>query len=349
MSTGDEASTLPLRLAVANLLRLASWNLKDADLLLVGRNPWNAPFLIDAAVRRVVEAVVATEQGWPIAAKDSDLDRVPDDNPLKPALVRIVKLAQSPKPLALLPDGSLPPASDREAFRRDVGAVRGFLQDLVERCGVDLLGDEPAERAAPVRPQAAPKPEPARPKPKSEAQPEPTPSISPQKAHARTTAAKGGSDDVRPPRIVVPDTRESSAVEAGPHEVAGRTPIAVAPARASLTSAAFWTLMDRWSVPDLVALEMIGHAGGLSKTGTRPRFKLANDEAERVRRLVEIDDALSALGLDAKDWLNKPVKAAPFKGATLISYLTHHGLDGARETSRYILRNGLRLSMAGTS
>jgi hypothetical protein len=344
LTTGDKTSTLPLRRAVANLLRLANWNVKDAELLVVGRNPENAPFLLDAAVRRVVEAVVATEQGWPIAG-DIKLERIPDDNPLKFDLARIAKLAQPPKALALLPDGNFPPSFDREAFPRDVGAVKGFLQELVERFGVNLLGDGPAERAAAVRPQATPKPEPPRPEPK----PEPKPSKAPVQIHPRTPAAKPRTNDgQRPSPVVVPNTRASDTIEADPHAVAGRSPLAVAPARASLTSAAFWALMDRWNVPDLAALEMIGHAGGLSKKGTRPRFKLAGDEADRVRRLVEIADALSALGLDPKDWLNKPVRAAPFKGATLIEYLTRNGLEGVREVSRYILRNGLKLSMAGT-
>ena len=132
MSKVDEKATLPLRRAVANLLRLASWNVKDAELLLVGRNPENAPFLIAAAVHRVVEAVAGTEHGWPVAAKDIDLEQIPDDNALKLGLARIVKLAQPPKPLALLPDGTIPQTFDRETFRQDVAAVKKLLHDCVE-------------------------------------------------------------------------------------------------------------------------------------------------------------------------------------------------------------------------
>jgi hypothetical protein len=344
LSKVDDKATLPLRRAVANLLRLASWNVKDAELLLVGRNPENAPLLIATAVHRLMEAVAGTEHGWPVAAKDNDLDQIPDDNALKPGLARIVKLAQPPKPLALLPDGTIPPTFDRETFRQDVTAVKKLLHDCVERFGVDLLGDGPAERAAPVRPQAAPKPEPPKQRPKP--QPEATPSKA-QQDHPRVSGAKPPKDNKPHPAVSIPDARAPRPVEAERRAVEGRSPMEVALTGASLTSTAFWALMDQWNVPDLAALQMIGHAGGLSKKGTRPRFKLLGEEADMVRRLVEIDEALSALELDPEDWLNKPVKAPPFKGATVLDYLTHNGLEGARETSRYILKNGLKLSVSG--
>jgi hypothetical protein len=342
VTTREKKSTDPLDRAVANLLRLASWNVKDAELLSAGRNPENAPFLMQWAVHRVVEAVVATEHGWPMSAEPIHLGHIPDENPLKLALARVANLAQPPKPLALLPDGDIPREFDREAFRRDVAAVRSLLQDLAKRFSVDLLGNEPAEQAAPVRPEAAPQPDPpkARQKPQAVAK---TPA-SPE-SQSRVSPATPPKEEIPRPSISVPDTRAARRIETEPHEVDGRSPIDVAPSRAGLTSAAFWTLMDRWNVPDFAALELIGHPGGLSKKGTRPRFKLAGEEAEMVKLLVEIDQALSSLGLDPEHWLKKPVRAAPFEGATVIAYLTHNGLKGVRDTSRYILKNGLKFSM----
>jgi hypothetical protein len=72
------------------------------------------------------------------------------------------------------------------------------------------------------------------------------------------------------------------------------------------SSATFWTLMERWQVPDDQALELIAYEGKLPTTGKRPRFKLSSTQAEIVSSLVEIDIALTAAGMDA-DWLRKPM------------------------------------------
>ena len=106
--------------------------------------------------------------------------------------------------------------------------------------------------------------------------------------------------------------------------------------------------MDRWAIPDLPALRLIGHSGGLSKKGTRPRFKLAGEEADMAKLLFEIDQAISNLGLDPKAWVNKPIKIAPFEGGTPLSYLSRNRLQGTQQVSRYILKNGLKLSMGGS-
>ena len=104
--------------------------------------------------------------------------------------------------------------------------------------------------------------------------------------------------------------------------------------------------MDRWNVPDTAALDLIAHRDGLSKKGTRPRFKLLEAEARMVSLLFEIDQTLENLGIDPGKWVNEPVKAAPFGGATPASYLTQKGVKGTQEISRYLLRNGLRRSMS---
>jgi hypothetical protein len=106
--------------------------------------------------------------------------------------------------------------------------------------------------------------------------------------------------------------------------------------------------MDRWSIPDIPALELIGHLGGLTKKGTRPRFRLVGEEVDMLRGLQEIDAALVPLQLDPRNWLDQPLKAEPFGGATPMVYLTRTRLKGIRDTIRYILQNGLELSMSAS-
>jgi hypothetical protein len=72
----------------------------------------------------------------------------------------------------------------------------------------------------------------------------------------------------------------------------------------SRSSSTFWSLIDRWHVPDAQALELVSYEGKLPDTGKRPRFKLSPDQERIVSTLVEIDNALTTAGLDAS-WLNR--------------------------------------------
>jgi hypothetical protein len=78
--TEHQAAPSALNRAVAGLLRLASSDMKDAELLLAGRNPENAPLLLNIGVGRMLEAIVATEHGWPIKDKSCDLRHIPNEN-----------------------------------------------------------------------------------------------------------------------------------------------------------------------------------------------------------------------------------------------------------------------------
>jgi hypothetical protein len=80
-------------------------------------------------------------------------------------------------------------------------------------------------------------------------------------------------------------------------------------------------LIDRWKVGDVAALDLIGHSGGLTKKGSRPRFKLTGAEAEVYGYLREIDSALEPHGIDPADWIQRPISEAPFNRDTP---LTHH-------------------------
>ena len=81
----------------------------------------------------------------------------------------------------------------------------------------------------------------------------------------------------------------------------------------AISSPLFWSLVDRWRLPDLTALALIGHAGGLTKRGTRPRFTLADEEAHRLANLLAIDRLLVDIHVEAGAWLRRPNGAAPFQ------------------------------------
>jgi hypothetical protein len=73
-------------------------------------------------------------------------------------------------------------------------------------------------------------------------------------------------------------------------------------------------LVDHWQLPDLDALQLIGH-GGLTQKGTRPRFKLSDDEAAVVAAMRALDATLAQLSLDPATWLTTPLRPEPFRGA----------------------------------
>jgi hypothetical protein len=335
----SEKPSAALSRAVANLIRLAASDVKDAEILASGRNPGNAPLLIHIAAQRMIETVIATERGWPLEDDAIEFRMIPNENPAKLTLARISKLALPPKPIALLPDGSMQKTFDNEAFRQDVAAVRKILLELAERFDVDLLGDGPAKQATVIRTAPKAKLHKVIEKPReiakstADATRMQTPPVRSNPSHANS----------RPPISV----QNTTGPAAPPHDVDGRSPNLVSAGRPKITSATFWQLMDLWDVHDLAALDLIGHRGGLTKKGTRPRFKLTGEEGERVKLLLEIDQAISSLRLDPRTWLNKPIQAAPFEGAKPIIYLAEHDLNGVIATSRYLFKNGLKLSMSG--
>jgi len=108
------------------------------------------------------------------------------------------------------------------------------------------------------------------------------------------------------------------------------------------TSTVFWSLMDRWAMSDTEALRLIGHKGGLTKKGTRPRFNVTGQEAALFGRLREIDAALAPLVKDTGAWMRRSIKEAPFQGATPLSFITLNGIEGSKAVERAILMTALR-------
>jgi hypothetical protein len=115
--------------------------------------------------------------------------------------------------------------------------------------------------------------------------------------------------------------------------------------RAGLSSGTFWSLVDHWQLPDLDALQLIGHGGGLTQKGTRPRFKLSDSEAEVVAAMRSLDATLAQLSLDPATWLSTPLRPAPFRGAAPLDVIRKGRLQGLRDVSRYLTQMSLRLSL----
>ena len=106
----------------------------------------------------------------------------------------------------------------------------------------------------------------------------------------------------------------------------------------AVTTKAFWPLMDRWSIPDDKALELLGHRRGLTRTGGRPRFTLNADEIRRLDYLREIGTALEVMFGDAGPWLKQRDSALPFRGLTPLDYMIMRGTPGLAEVNRFLAR-----------
>lgn len=141
-------------LLVANLLRVASEDLDGARLLGTANNR-NAVYLCEQAAEKIIRAVLTTE-GKHAGIKhllNEMVDLVPDENPLKPDLRSIERLAAYATayryPTASGRIKQAPPASD---FNLDFEKVATALQRAATQFGVDLTRrDAPAANARPAR------------------------------------------------------------------------------------------------------------------------------------------------------------------------------------------------------
>ena len=335
---------------MATLLRLADADLRDAAVLEAGRDPGNVTLLAGQAVSRMVQAVAVTEVGWPFKTGDGDLDDIPSLNPLKRQLASLQQCLPRTSPPVLGKNGQAPPAPDRARLREDLRAARTLLEELAARLQADLHGSGPAGHVVPLRPE--PPPPAQKPIPPKQAVPK---SLAPD----RHAGPKPRQTVVKPPpapageakRVHSPVTtaRQPQRVEtlsaAKPRIVEGPFPAQPRARPASVSSVAFWSLMDRWEVADADALRLLGHPGGLTKKGTRPRFKLAGDEVEAFLGLQEIDTAVDALKLRPSAWLRQPIKEQPFGGTAPLAFLVREALPGMRVVLRFLLQSGLRMSV----
>jgi hypothetical protein len=316
-----------IRQVIASLLRLADADARDAQLLADAGSERNASVLLRNAVSRLIEVVVASEQGH---AGPAETGRIDARNPLKARLMALDSLPADPP--ALLRDGRLsdPPAA--ASLEGAFGELRTALSCLARHFGVDTESTGPAATAEPLR-SVVPASPPARKHAPAPASPKPgrQPPVKAGPAAKASTGAAGRPADTAPAR--------QEAEDGEPHE----RPTPHVPA--GLSSGIFWSLVDHWGLPDLDALALIGHAGGLTRKGTRPRFKLTEKEAEVVAAMRSLDAALGQLGLDPAKWLLSPLRPEPFGGRPPLDVIRTGRLEGLRAVSRHVVQMGLRLSL----
>jgi hypothetical protein len=96
----------------------------------------------------------------------------------------------------------------------------------------------------------------------------------------------------------------------------------------TMSSAAFWRLVDRLQIPDPDALELIGYAGEIGKTDKRPRFRLWPRQTHLAAYLPEIEVALQTIG-ERPVWLQRRNWSAPFSGLAPIQLMVERDGEGA--------------------
>jgi hypothetical protein len=111
-----------------------------------------------------------------------------------------------------------------------------------------------------------------------------------------------------------------------------------------LSTAQFWQLLDRWGVPDAGALDLIGFAGKVGKSGKRPRFRFSPHQKRLTAYLAEIDAALTAAGQDPT-WLSLKSQTSPFTGQTPLALMTKAGEEGMGDTLLFLNRIVLRAAL----
>lgn len=178
-----------------------------------------------------------------------------------------------------------------------------------------------------------------RPKAKPTATPKPAPAAAPAPAPAPVEDDTGDAPEPDETRYDDLDPSALTALGTSPQGHGRADPAS------SFPSAAFWALMDRWGIEDLDALALVGHAGGLTKKGTRPRFRLQGTEAHRYAALRALDTALSTLGQEPADFLRAKQTRAPCDGATPLAVLHRDGADGARSLIRDLTRQGFQAGL----
>ena len=305
------------RRAAANLLRLADACLRDAQLLSRSGRLSNVAMLVGSAVARMVEALVVSQRGRVVPAADVGSESLDDENPVK---TRLTELEAGTFRGPLLDDtGRLPKSPDDDALQNYLDLAATVLAEISRHFDVDLSGDDPAGNVEPMQ---------------SEPVAPASSSLRPEAARLSRRTRPSKTKDIVLDAASRPQTRDIPGVAIH----SGR------PA-SDISSVVFWSLMDRWKVADLDALALLGHAAGITRKGTRPRFKPSEAEADMLIRLGEIDEALISAKLDPREWLRKPVAAAPFRGVAPLAFITQSRLPGARAVSHYIFQQGLRLSL----
>ncbi|MGA9866828.1 MAG: hypothetical protein WBQ75_10365 [Acetobacteraceae bacterium] len=103
--------------------------------------------------------------------------------------------------------------------------------------------------------------------------------------------------------------------------------------------------MDRWGVPDLAALGLIGFPGKLGRTGKRPRFRLTTKQTETLGFLLEIDRVARAAGIDDGAWLQRAQRTAPMAGRTPLQAMTEDGTAAMTAILRSLTQSAMQRAL----
>ncbi len=295
------------------MLRRAERDRRDGAALL---DDGSARLLLALAARRLIQAVLVSEQGFAALRQATRAAAIPVANPLRAGLLGLQELAEASEAAPAVPGADGRFAEQAAVSPDQAAALRRMIEQSLAGFEVAPQGDAPAGREAPLRPEPAPRPE-----------PEPVVRV----AKASRAQAAPAQRQAEPRLFQAPG--------------AGGTMIAPA-AAGPVGAAPFWSLMDRWAVDDAQALRLIGHAGGLTKKGMRPRFRLAGAEASQFRLLQQIDADLGSASLRPAEWLRAPAaKAGPLGGRSPLEHIAEAGEAGARAVHRMLLQEVLRRSM----
>jgi hypothetical protein len=107
-----------------------------------------------------------------------------------------------------------------------------------------------------------------------------------------------------------------------------------------LSSRQFWELMERWSVPDSTALDLIKFPGKLGASGKRPRFRFTTRQQRITSYLPEIDAALAAAGRDPS-WLHRKTIGR----LTPIEHMVAQGMSGMAEVLQLLNRTAMHMAL----
>jgi HEPN domain-containing protein len=139
---------------IAGMLRIASQDLDGARLLNQAGNR-NAAYLCEQAAEKVIRAV-STSEGIQAGIRHElpdMVDKIPDENPIKPALRAIEHLAAYATAFRYpSPRGRIRPPPTTAELEADIAKIGAALSAVVAAFQVDLSKpNEPARKPAPIR------------------------------------------------------------------------------------------------------------------------------------------------------------------------------------------------------
>lgn len=138
---------------IANNLRIAAEDLAGAKLLATANNR-NAAYLAEQCAEKIIRAVLTSEgiHGGIGHALSQMVDSLPDENPLKPQLVKLTPLAAYATAYRYPTSARVPPAPTADALTAHLKQLDETLRETAQRFGVDFAdAASPARTPQPIR------------------------------------------------------------------------------------------------------------------------------------------------------------------------------------------------------